>query len=547
MNTCARGIRLALLLVAWLPAASASDWYVDAALGSNANTGTSPAEAWQTITYAVGNTPQSGAQTIHVAPGTHDAALGEVFPWTWRPLLELVGDQGSASTFVVGSPGVPVILMESVFQTTIWSTGYARVQGFTLQGGTSAIEVVTNWNDVSPTLRDLVIVGASSAGVDISTLWIPGGNADSDAVLENLAVSSCGTGLELDSSGATTSEISVTDCSFEDSAGNGVVCGQFGGLAASFERCRIEGSGGWGLYCPSGNEGFVVVSLHATLIAHNQGGMRGTSAFVSSSRTTATQCTIADNGSEGVRMDSSGQGFARATLDSTIVHGHQDDLIGVSSTTVTYCDIGDGEFAGMAGNFQADPLFVDAPAGHYELLPGSPCIDAGNPALPIEMDCTIADVGAYPFVQSRWQAYCTSGTSASGCQALLSATGTPSASAASGFLLQASGVEGSKDGVFFWGKSGKQANPWGNGTSFQCVVPPVTRGGSLSGSGTIGTCDGSFAQDLNATWCSACPHPQKNPGAGAIVQAQLWYRDPDNTSNQTTSLSDALEISVCPR
>jgi hypothetical protein len=140
--------------------------------------------------------------------------------------------------------------------------------------------------------------------------------------------------------------------------------------------------------------------------------------------------------------------------------------------------------------------------------------------------------------------YCTAGTSASGCQALLSATGTPSSSAASGFLLQATGVEGQKDGAFFWGKSGQQANPWGNGTSFQCVVPPVTRGGSLPGSGTIGACDGSFAQDLNATWCSTCPYPQKNPGTGAVVQAQLWYRDPASTSNQTTSLSDAIEFVV---
>ena len=36
------------------------------------------------------------------------------------------------------------------------------------------------------------------------------------------------------------------------------------------------------------------------------------------------------------------------------------------------------------------------------------------------------------------------------------------------------------------------------------------------------------------------------PGAGAVVQAQLWYRDPLNTSNQTTSLSDATEFVVAP-
>ena len=35
-------------------------------------------------------------------------------------------------------------------------------------------------------------------------------------------------------------------------------------------------------------------------------------------------------------------------------------------------------------------------------------------------------------------------------------------------------------------------------------------------------------------------------GAGAVVQAQLWYRDPLNTSNQTTSLSDAIEFIVAP-
>ena len=142
--------------------------------------------------------------------------------------------------------------------------------------------------------------------------------------------------------------------------------------------------------------------------------------------------------------------------------------------------------------------------------------------------------------------YCTAGTSASGCQALLSASGTASASAGSGFVLQAGGVEGAKDGLFFFGTNGQQANPWGNGTSYQCVVPPVTRAGTLSGSGTLAACDGSFAQDLNALWCPGCPKPAKNPGAGAVVQAQLWYRDPLSTSNQTTSLSDAIEFSVAP-
>ena len=35
-------------------------------------------------------------------------------------------------------------------------------------------------------------------------------------------------------------------------------------------------------------------------------------------------------------------------------------------------------------------------------------------------------------------------------------------------------------------------------------------------------------------------------GAGAVVQAQLWYRDPPNTGNQTTSRSNAFEFVVGP-
>jgi hypothetical protein len=157
------------------------------------------------------------------------------------------------------------------------------------------------------------------------------------------------------------------------------------------------------------------------------------------------------------------------------------------------------------------------------------------------------DAGAaYLEERESFSTYCRAGTSASGCTAAIFASGLPSASAPSGFYLTATDVEGAKDGLFFFGTNGQQANPWGNGTSYQCVVPPVMRCGLLTGSGSAGACDGSFAQDLNALWCPSCPKPAKNPGAGAIVQAQLWYFDPASTSNQTTSFSDAIEFWTGP-
>ena len=156
------------------------------------------------------------------------------------------------------------------------------------------------------------------------------------------------------------------------------------------------------------------------------------------------------------------------------------------------------------------------------------------------------DISGVACVIGPAESYCTAGTSASGCTATLSAAGVASATASSGFTVTGTNVEGAKNGTFFMGVNGRQANPWGSGTSFQCVVPPVNRAGSQLSTGTAGLCDGVMARDLNALWCPTCPKPAKNPGVGATVQVQLWYRDPFNTSNQTTSLSDALEFKVGP-
>ena len=111
--------------------------------------------------------------------------------------------------------------------------------------------------------------------------------------------------------------------------------------------------------------------------------------------------------------------------------------------------------------------------------------------------------------------------------------------------LSALTVEGAKDGMFFFGVNGQQAAPWGTG--YQCVVPPVKRCGLTAGIGTANACDGMFTKDLNAYWCPACPKPLLNPGVGAVVQAQLWYRDPWNTATTTgTTMSDAIEFFVGP-
>ncbi len=68
------------------------------------------------------------------------------------------------------------------------------------------------------------------------------------------------------------------------------------------------------------------------------------------------------------------------------------------SALVSYSDI-QGGYAGT-GNINLDPLFVDALNGDFHLQSASPCIDAGDPASPLDPDSTITDMGAFYYPQS---------------------------------------------------------------------------------------------------------------------------------------------------
>jgi hypothetical protein len=140
--------------------------------------------------------------------------------------------------------------------------------------------------------------------------------------------------------------------------------------------------------------------------------------------------------------------------------------------------------------------------------------------------------------------YCTPGTTTNGCTATLSASGVPDASAGSGFTVTASGVEGIKQGIVFYGLNGAQAQPWGTGTSFLCIKSPTQRSLPQSSGGTLNLCDGALSLDWNA-YIASNPTALGNPFAGGeSVWIQAWFRDPP--APKTTSLSNALHFTVCP-
>jgi len=143
--------------------------------------------------------------------------------------------------------------------------------------------------------------------------------------------------------------------------------------------------------------------------------------------------------------------------------------------------------------------------------------------------------------------YCTAKLNSLGCLPAIGSSGVPSASAGSGFVVNAINVRNNKSGLLFYGITGRRAVAFQGGT--HCVQPPIKRSFSIFSGGTpVGNdCSGVYAIDLNAF---ALGELGGNPLPalripGTMVNCQWWGRDPGFPAPDNTTLSDALEFVIC--
>jgi Tol biopolymer transport system component len=129
--------------------------------------------------------------------------------------------------------------------------------------------------------------------------------------------------------------------------------------------------------------------------------------------------------------------------------------------------------------------------------------------------------------------FCVIAPTSNGCLPSISAVGTASASASSGFVLTVSSVEGKRNALFVNGVA-SVTTPWGvGGPSYLCVGNSGRFGGQNSG-GTAGQCDGILTVDWNAEGSAF--------SLGSVGMVQAWFRDP--ASQKKTHLSDAIAFFV---
>ncbi len=159
--------------------------------------------------------------------------------------------------------------------------------------------------------------------------------------------------------------------------------------------------------------------------------------------------------------------------------------------------------------------------------------------------CITGDVTTGSISSSNPVNYCTAGLTSSFCQATMSSTGVAHVGAPSGFVVTADFVEGAKQGILFYGVSGRANAVWAPGSgSFLCVKTPVQRMSTSNSGGNAGQCNGALSIDWSS-YVAGNPGALGNPfSAGAVINVQAWFRDPPAPG--TTNLSDGLEFTVQP-
>lgn len=182
---------------------------------------------------------------------------------------------------------------------------------------------------------------------------------------------------------------------------------------------------------------------------------------------------------------------------------------------------------------------LTAAGGLTLLAPVNVSFDFDDPASGVSG--TLSTAGT---LRANWSApapavYCTAKVTSGGCLPAIGTSGTASASAASGFVLNVTQVEPLNLGIYFYSAVGPAAVPFLGG--FLCLGGSITRL-PPSAAGGAGPCSGQYSVDFNA-YLAANQPGLRAPGQG--FWAQCWFRDPPAPIGQS-GLSNAVTFILAP-
>lgn len=162
-------------------------------------------------------------------------------------------------------------------------------------------------------------------------------------------------------------------------SGGGIYVGFY--CAPTITHCNLANNSanyfGGGIF----NDSFASPSITNCTFIGNGAFYAGGGMFNSGSSPSIINCSFTDNSAIDFGGGAMYNTYSQPTITNSILWGNLADdgaeIFNDNSTSiVTYSDVAGG-YVGM-GNINADPLFVNAPAGDLRLQAGSLAIDAGN-------------------------------------------------------------------------------------------------------------------------------------------------------------------------
>jgi len=189
------------------------------------------------------------------------------------------------------------------------------------------------------------------------------------------------------------------DCTIRGNPGGGI--GVSGVSNALFEGCLISDNGEHGgLRCYQASPRL----LRCTFVCNRTGNYSGT-IYLEASAAEISSCIIAEATSgAGIFFENSPQAVVKycdvyGNPGGQIKFLNNNPIFGPPAIGIVALTNANGDSCDTYYNIFLDPMFVDTAAGDYHLTEGSPCIDAGDPALALDPDGTVADMGALYFHQ----------------------------------------------------------------------------------------------------------------------------------------------------
>ena len=333
--------------------ASVADLYVSPT-GSDTTGNGSSGNPYATITKAL-SLQQTGTR-VHLAAGTYSAVSGETLPLTIvKDGVQLLGTN-AALTQVSGGGAKQVLAIVN-------SCGDTRVEGVTIVNGYNTGTVY-----------------GGGVYANLSNLRIANCLIRSNTVINSVDnVITYGGGVYAGNCSLTISNSTFNGNRADGSYGNHSGCG--GGLfvmggVASVAGCvfsnNVTGLGGQysSPDCGAGMYLNGICDIRNCLVVTNNSVSYGDGVQVGGGAVTLINCTVANNGGEGMR-----QGAGTATATNSIFWGNGVDVTG--AVALAWCDAGTvGTGVTVNANcLSVNPMFTGN--GSYTLQKTSPCIDAG--------------------------------------------------------------------------------------------------------------------------------------------------------------------------